>query len=109
MFVSSVLLIVTNLRQSRRLEFVNRSKRLKLAPPKGGRVQYSLNKFQLLQPLVLLFLILDVVPYCLFVTTHRGHEVAISNHLPSSAEDTERGREQLNDEVLQLPQPYFYL
>jgi hypothetical protein len=28
---------VTNLRQSRRLDFVNRSKRLKLVPLKGGK------------------------------------------------------------------------
>jgi hypothetical protein len=32
---------VKNLRQSRRLEFVNRSKRFEQAPPKGG--QHSLN------------------------------------------------------------------
>lgn len=55
---------VSNLRQSRRLEIGNRSKRLR----SGGhlKVAYLLKHVQLIEPAVFLFLLLDVFPdHCL--------------------------------------------
>lgn len=55
---------------------VNRSKRFILLAPSKGASCLLLKQGQLLQPLILLFLLLDVLPDRFFISANRWHEIS---------------------------------